>query len=44
MDIRQNFSKFIDKLGTCPQKGSPSLSEVEEGYSYSHRNLSTRWW
>jgi hypothetical protein len=24
-------SKFIDKLGTRPQKGSPALSEVEEG-------------
>jgi hypothetical protein len=46
MGMRKNFSKFLDKLGTRPQKGSPTLSEVEEGlptaYSYSHRNLSTR--
>jgi len=31
MGLRNNFSKSIDKLGTRFQKGSPALSEVEEG-------------
>lgn len=29
--MQKKNSKFVDKLGTRPQKGSPALSEVEEG-------------
>ena len=29
-------SKFIDNLGTCPQKGSPTLSQIFDGVGASY--------